>query len=66
MKFISLLSIFLIHHIHTICEKNCFLGGIFFSAPLDETGCCRYDWNKNCSRFIQVNEGNFICDRCKI
>lgn len=30
------------------CLKNCYLGEKFYSAPLDEKGCCRYEWNTNC------------------
>lgn len=48
------------------CEKNCFLGGIFFSAPLDANGCCIVIPNDKCVRYVQVNHGYFMCDRCEI
>ena len=50
------------------CLRNCFLGQAFFSAPLDEKGCCRYDWaeNRNCRNFIAIKEHKFMCDSCNI
>lgn len=47
------------------CEKNCFLGGAFFSSPLDEQGCCLDVANDKCSQYVQVNRGYFVCDRCQ-
>ncbi len=39
---------------------------MFFSAPLDESGCCRYDWAGNCNKFVQIDMNKFMCDRCKL
>lgn len=48
------------------CLKNCYLGEKFYSAPLDDKGCCRYDWNFNCEQFIEVSPDKYVCDRCRI
>lgn len=62
----KLFLILILSQINSECLKNCFLGQSFFSAPLDDDGCCRFDWKQNCDKFIQVTMGKFMCDRCKI
>lgn len=62
----KLLFLILLTKINSECLKNCFIGQSFYSAPLDDEGCCRYDWKNNCDKFIQVTIGKFMCDRCKI
>ena len=48
------------------CENNCFLGGGFFSAPVDIKGCCRYDKkDENCEYYTQMLN-SVICFRCKL
>lgn len=48
------------------CENNCFLGGGFFSVPVDIKGCCRYDLrDEHCEYYTQLLN-NVVCFRCKI
>ncbi len=49
-----------------VCLQNCYIGKTFYSAPLDENGCCRYEWSKNCNKYVTTASGKFICDRCQI
>ena len=48
------------------CKNNCYLGGSFFSAPLDDNRCCREDLkDPNCEYYTQVLN-SMICFRCII
>jgi hypothetical protein len=48
------------------CKNNCYLGGSFFSAPLDDSKCCREDLkDPNCEYYTQMLN-SMICFRCKI
>jgi hypothetical protein len=48
------------------CKNNCYLGGSFFSAPLDGAKCCREDLkDPNCEYYTQMLN-SMICFRCKI
>ena len=61
------LVIFLLHYSYiSTCKNNCYLGGSFFSAPLDDSRCCREDLkDPNCEYYTQMLN-SMICFRCKI
>ena len=60
------LAYMLINAVHLTCDQSCFLGNNLYSAPLDINHCCLYKYKKNCENFIPINDGGFICSRCKI
>ena len=64
--FVILTTLVFILRFGSSCENNCFLGGGFFSAPVDIKGCCRYDKkDDNCEYYTQMLN-SVICFRCKL
>ena len=67
MKISKILTIItLVYFTIQKCQRNCFLGESFYSAPLDKKGCCRYKWAKNCRQFVAISKNKFMCDSCKL
>ena len=61
-----ILTILLNSKLVNTCKNNCYLGGSFFSAPLDDNRCCREDLkDPNCEYYTQVLN-SMICFRCII
>lgn len=48
------------------CKNNCYLGGSFFSLPLDSKRCCRKDLHiPNCEFYSQILN-SMVCYRCEL
>lgn len=60
----SFLVVLTLVGISLTCSNNCYLGGSFFSAPLDNRRCCREDLkDPNCEYYTQILQ-SVICFRC--
>jgi hypothetical protein len=48
------------------CLHNCFLGGSFFSSPLDLNRCCDHSKkDENCEYYTPMLN-SMVCFRCKL
>ena len=51
---------------HKECKNNCYLGGTFFSEPLDHNRCCNPDKkDENCEYYAPMLN-SMVCFRCAL
>lgn len=48
------------------CKNNCYLGGNFFSMPMDSKRCCRSDLMINNCEYYSPILNSVVCFRCEL
>ena len=49
-----------------ICERNCYMGGDAFAAPLDENKCCNYEVKGDCAVWVLSLGDAYVCQKCRL
>lgn len=61
-----LLIILVASQLSAVCERNCYMGGDAFAAPLDENKCCNYEVKGDCAVWVLSLGDAYICQKCRL